>query len=208
MTILIGQYDSPFVRRVGIALRLYNMPFEHRPWSVFADAEKISTINPLGRVPVLVLETGFALTDSHAILDYLDSLVAQPLYPRTEPQRHQVMKVAALATGLADKAVGLVYERSMHQPPSALWERRCTDQITAVLRCLEADRAGRNSPWWFGAQMTHADIAVACALRFVVQAHPEIYLSACPALTAHSAACESLAVFRQINQPFNGPAAR
>ena len=114
MTILIGQYDSPFVRRVGIALRLYNMPFEHRPWSVFADAEKICAINPLGRVPVLVLETGFALTDSHAILDYLDSLVAQPLYPRTEPQRHQVVKVAALATGLADKAVGLVYERAMH----------------------------------------------------------------------------------------------
>ncbi len=208
MKILIGQYDSPFVRRVGIALRLYEMPFEHRPWSVFADAEKICAINPLGRVPVLVLETGFALTDSHAILDYLDSLVAQPLYPRTEPQRHQVMKVAALATGLADKAVGLVYERAMHQPPSALWERRCTDQITAVLRSLEADRAGRNSPWWFGAQMTHADIAVACALRFVVQAHPAIDLSACPALKAHSAACEGLAVFRQIDQPFNGPAPR
>ena len=208
MTILIGQYDSPFVRRVGIALRLYEMPFEHRPWSVFADAEKISAINPLGRVPVLVLETGFALTDSHAILDYLDSLVAQPLYPRTEPQRHQVVKVAALATGLADKAVGLVYERAMHQPPSALWETRCTNQITAVLRSLEADRAGRNSPWWFGAQMTHADIAVACALRFVVQAHPAIDLSACPALKAHSGACEGLAVFRQIDQPFNGPAPR
>ena len=208
MMILIGQYDSPFVRRVGIALRLYNMPFEHRPWSVFADAEKLRAINPLGRVPVLVLQTGFALTDSHAILDYLDSLVAQPLYPRPEPQRHQVVKVAALATGLADKAVSLVYERALHQPTSALWERRCTDQITAVLRSLEADRAGRDGPWWFGAQMTHADIAVACALRFVVQAHPSIDLTACPALTAHSAACEGLAVFRQIDQPFNGPASR
>ena len=31
--ILIGQYDSPFVRRVGIALSLYDIPFEHRPWS-------------------------------------------------------------------------------------------------------------------------------------------------------------------------------
>jgi len=34
--ILIGQYDSPFVRRVGIALTLYGLPFEHRPWSIFA----------------------------------------------------------------------------------------------------------------------------------------------------------------------------
>ena len=37
--ILIGQYDSPFVRRVGIALRRYQLPFEHRPWSVWGDAE-------------------------------------------------------------------------------------------------------------------------------------------------------------------------
>ncbi|MET0575043.1 MAG: glutathione S-transferase N-terminal domain-containing protein, partial [Mesorhizobium sp.] len=39
--ILIGQYDSPFVRRVGIALTLYGLPFEQRPWSSFGDAEKL-----------------------------------------------------------------------------------------------------------------------------------------------------------------------
>ncbi len=49
--ILIGQYDSPFVRRAGIALRLYGLPFEHRPWSVFGDADRIRAINPLMRVP-------------------------------------------------------------------------------------------------------------------------------------------------------------
>ena len=47
--ILIGQYDSPFVRRVAIAMRLYGMEFEHRPWSVFGDAEKIAQYNPLMR---------------------------------------------------------------------------------------------------------------------------------------------------------------
>ena len=40
--ILLGQYDSPFVRRVAIALHHYELPFEHRPWSVWADAAKIS----------------------------------------------------------------------------------------------------------------------------------------------------------------------
>lgn len=83
--ILIGQYDSPFVRRVGIALTLYDLPFEHRPWSVFGDAEKLRAINPLMRVPVLVLPDGPALTDSHMILDYLDNLVKQPLFPSAEP---------------------------------------------------------------------------------------------------------------------------
>ena len=53
--ILIGQFDSPFVRRVGVALTLYGMAFEHRPWSVFGDAEAIAAYNPLRRVPTLVL---------------------------------------------------------------------------------------------------------------------------------------------------------
>ena len=70
--ILIGQYDSPFTRRVGIALTLYGLAFEHRPWSTFGDAEKIRPYNPLVRVPTLVLDDGEVLVESHGILDYLD----------------------------------------------------------------------------------------------------------------------------------------
>jgi glutathione S-transferase len=65
---LIGQYDSPFVRRVAIALRLYDLPFEHKPWSTFGDADKIAPYNPLRRVPTLVLDSGEALIESTAIL--------------------------------------------------------------------------------------------------------------------------------------------
>src|SRR4051794_9416041 len=70
--ILIGQFDSPFVRRVGIALRLYDLPFEHRPWSTFGDADKIAPYNPLRRVPTLVLDDGEGLIERTAILDYFD----------------------------------------------------------------------------------------------------------------------------------------
>ncbi len=77
--ILIGQFDSPFVRRVAIAMRLYGLSFEHRPWSVFGDAEKIAHYNPLMRVPTLVLGTGEVLIESHAILDALDHL-APPVW--------------------------------------------------------------------------------------------------------------------------------
>ena len=63
---LIGQYDSPFVRRVAIAMRLYGIAFEHRPWSMFGDAEKIAPYNPLRRVPTLVLDDGEALIESTA----------------------------------------------------------------------------------------------------------------------------------------------
>jgi hypothetical protein len=62
--ILIGQYDSPFVRRVGIALTLYELPFEHWPWSTFGDADRLVAYNPLLRVPVLVTDDGDILLDS------------------------------------------------------------------------------------------------------------------------------------------------
>ena len=205
--VLIGQYDSPFVRRTGIALRLYDMAFEHRTWSVFGQGEAIRVLNPLMRVPNLVLDDGFVLTDSHMILDYLDGLVKAPLYPRTEPARHRALKVATLGTGLAEKAVSLFYERVLHDVTSATREARCASQIGSVLAALEADRAARAGPWWFGAQISHADIAVACALRFVTELHGQtVDLTSCPALTAHAAACESLPVFVEISQAFAPPA--
>lgn len=203
--ILIGQYDSPFVRRVGIALRLYGLAFDHRPWSVFGDGEAIRALNPLMRVPTLVLEDGFVLTDSHMMLDYLDSRVDQPMFPRHEPDRHRALKVATLGTGLAEKAVSLFYERVLHKETSATWEARCAAQIGSVLTALEVDRAARPGPWWFGAGMGHADIAVACALRFVRDAHG-LSLTGYPALTAHAAACEALPVFAEISQDFVPPA--
>src|SRR6186713_1272846 len=73
--ILIGQYDSPFVRRVALALRFYGLPFEHRPWSTFDDADKLAPFNPLRRVPTLLLDGGEVLIESTAMLDYLDELV-------------------------------------------------------------------------------------------------------------------------------------
>lgn len=207
--ILIGQYDSPFVRRVGIALTLYGLPFEHRPWSVFGDADKIQPINPLIRVPTLVLDNGEVLIDSHIMLDYLDSLVpaTHAMFPRAEPARHQALKVASLATGLGEKAVSLFYEKRLHTVASDIWTNRCRSQIEAVLGALEADRAQRPGAYWFEDRIGHADIAVAVALRFLTEAHPGlISMAAFPSLGAHAARLEALPVFQSIAQAFIAPA--
>lgn len=207
--ILIGQYDSPFVRRVGIALRLYDLPFEHRPWSTFGDAEKIRPYNPLLRVPTLVLHDGTALLESHVILDHLDHRVgpARAMYPVTEPERHQALRVAAFATGVADKAVSLFYEQRLHREVSEVWVDRCRGQIAATLALLEAERAARASLCWFGDRIGHADIAVAVVLRFLGEAHPGVApMSALPALTADAERLESLPVFQEIFQAFIPPA--
>jgi glutathione S-transferase len=205
--ILIGQYDSPFVRRVGIALRLYDLPFEHRPWSVFGDADKITPLNPLTRVPTLVLDDGFVLTDSHMMLDYLDSMVDQPLFPRDQPARHRALQAATLACGLAEKAVSLFYERQLHAVTSPRWEARCIAQINAVLARLEAERAVQTGPYWLGDTMSHVDIALACAWRFTTEAHPGLIDPAqLPTLAKLCSRLELSVIFQEISQPFIAPA--
>ena len=206
--ILIGQYDSPFVRRVGIALILYEMPFEHYPWSTFGDAEKLRRYNPLGRVPTLVLDDGAVLVESSAILDYLDELAgAKALIPASGSARREAMKVSALALGLADKAVSMFYERVMHKEPSAAWVDRCRSQLAGVLDALEADRSARRTSYWFGEAIGHPDIAVTCALRFLWEVHAEAFdRSRNPALAAHAERCEARPEFREISQPFIPPA--
>lgn len=206
--ILIGQYDSPFVRRVAIALRLYEMPFEHRPWSTFGDADKIAPYNPLRRVPTLVLDGGEVLIESGAILDFLDEEAGEEraLIAGHGPERRRALKTAALATGLADKAVSLLYERVLRKERSELWIARCKAQIGGVLDMLEAERASRGTAWWHGETIGHADIAVACALRFAMEAHATLFEAApWPLLADHSRACEALPVFAAISQPLVPP---
>jgi glutathione S-transferase len=207
--LLIGQYDSPFVRRVGIALRLYGIPFEHRPWSSFGDADALRPYNPLTRVPTLVLDDGESIIDSHAILDHVDGLVpaGRRMFPASGDARRRAIKVASLATGMGDKLVSLFYEQRLHAQASDIWVKRCRQQIEAALDTLEADRAQRMSGWWFGETIGHADIAVGCVLRFAREVHSGIIdFSGYPALLAHCTRTEALPVFVEISQPFIPPA--
>jgi glutathione S-transferase len=203
---LIGQYDSPFVRRVAVALVHYGLAYEHRPWSVWADAEKLARYTPLRRVPVLIWEDGSVLLESFAILDALDDRVGadRALLPRSGPVRRAGLRVAALATGLSEKAVSLLYEHVLRKPEarSAIWAERCAAQIRDALALLEAERARAATPFWFGETLSHADIALGCALRFTREAHPALLEAAIgPALEAHAARCEALPVFQAVVQP-------
>jgi glutathione S-transferase len=205
--ILIGQFDSPFVRRVAIAMRLYGLSFEHYPWSVFGDAEKIARYNPLMRVPTLVLDGGEVLIESWAILDALEDM-ADPetsMMPADAGDRREAHKVCALATGISDKAVSMIYETVIHNRATPAWIERCLSQIAGALGQLEASRGKHSSEWWFGSAIGHADITAACALRFLGDAHPGLFdlSEGWPMLAAHVARCEALPVFIEIQQPFH-----
>ncbi len=207
--ILIGQYDSPFVRRVGVALRLYGMPFRHEPWSSFGEADRIRAHNPLTRVPTLVLDDGVVLTDSHLILGWLDGEVGpdRALWPRQAAERAEAYRITGLATGLCDKVVSLFYEIRFHEQVSELWLNRCLRQATDALQALEDSRAARATPYWFGDAPLHADIAGAAAYRFVAEVHRErIDVARYPALGAFSQRMEALPVMQEISQAFIPPA--
>jgi glutathione S-transferase len=205
---LIGQYDSPFVRRVAIAMRLYGIAFEHKPWSTFGDADRIASYNPLRRVPTLVLDNGEALIESFAILDHLDALVgeAKAMIASSGDERRRQLRLCALATGFGDKAVSLLYERVLRREQLKLWVERCEAQIGGVLAVLEKERAAVKTPWLYGERIGHSDVAVACVLRFTSEAHPQLFDAArYPALAAHSARCEALPAFQEIAQPLAPP---
>lgn len=203
--ILIGMYDSPFVRRVGIALRMYGIAYEHRAWSVFGDAVKIMAYNPLVRVPTLVLDDGEALIDSAAILDALDDMVGpeRAMTPRSGPPRRAALKTCALASGIADKAVSLVYERHVHERANPAWTERCAGQITRVMNELEIARTAQPTSFWRGDTIGHDDVMVSCAVTFMRDALAgEMDLSPWKALNRHAQMCEDLPEFREVFMPF------
>ncbi len=205
--ILIGQYDSPFVRRAGIALTLYGLEFEHKPWSTFGDGDQMAPYNPLRRVPTLVLDDGSVVIESAYVLDWADEQAGdKALIAKSGPERQKALYYIALAMGFSDKCVALFYERELHSVTSDVWFSRLNLQIGAVLDKLDAIRKAAQTTWLLGDSLGHADIALGCALRHAKDAHGKhIDWAKWPALNAHGAACEALEVFQKISQVFIGP---
>ncbi len=202
--ILIGQYDSPFVRRVAVALKTYGVDYEHRSWSGFGDVEKIAQHNPLRRVPTLVLHDGRAVVDSGTILEFIDDVVghARASLARHGAERLDSLRIAAFASGVADKGVSLVYESAFREG-LPMWVDRCIRQVDDTLDYLERERAARRGEWLFGRALSHADVVLATMYRFMAEALPGRFdLKARQALTRHAEACEALPLFKSVYRPY------
>jgi glutathione S-transferase len=193
--ILVGQYDSPFVRRVAVSLRVLGFEYEHDTRSVFADFDAMRQVNPLGRIPSLVLNDGEVLIDSAAILDWLDGTVGpeRALVPPAGAERRRTLKIIALATGAIDKVGAAAYERLIR--PAALrwpeWMERCRTQGAGAIAALAAE------PWPERARLDQAAITTACTVRYVRMADPDLVPPGrFPTLDALSARCEALPAFQ------------
>lgn len=196
--ILIGQYDSPFVRRSAVTMNHYGIPFERKILSVFTDFDEMLKENPLGKVPSLELDNGEHIFDSRMIIDYIERLVPEEerLIPSNSEQRRQVLRVEAISLGLAEKSYERGIEFSRRQPdkidPS--WTERLKRQIVSALTWLESQQA---NPWLCGDSMTQADITCAVAFTFLREKQ-QITLSYgdFSSLDKHCDYCESLPAFK------------
>ncbi len=195
---LIGMLDSPYVRRVAIALIIAKTPFIHRPISLFRHIDQFSKLNPLLKAPTLLTDDGVALMDSNVILDYLadvDPRIAA-LTPAKAPERLGALRATGVALTVMEKAVQRHYERMLrpaekqHEP----WVGRVMGQLTAGLSALDAELPGSG---WIGGELGIADITAVCAFGFTRALLADVVeLSRYPNLAAFSARTETLPAFR------------
>ena len=208
--ILIGMFDSPFVRRVAVSMNLLGMPFEHRNWSVGKDFELIRQFNPLGRVPALVQPDGDTLVESAAILDFLDEMAGpeHALLPRSGEPRREALRIIAIAVGGAEKGVLQVYESAFRPPEKRYrpWVERCHTQTHAALAELDRLCQVRGGEWLIGNRISQADITATCVYSFLSEAldinrDTVMY----PALSAVADRCESMPEFRSVKADWFAP---
>ena len=171
---LVSSLTSPYGRKVRVVLAEKKIPFQLQVENPWLPDSPVPDFNPLGKVPVLVLEDGESVFDSRVIVEYLDhvSPVAH-LIPGEPKSRMMVRGVEALADGVTDAAVAIFYEKNR---PA---DKQSTDWLTlqekTLFRGLEAlSEALGEKPWYLGNSMTLADVACGCMLGYLNLRFPEI----------------------------------
>lgn len=185
--ILYGRDLSPFVRRIAIWCAMQGREVERRQITVMGeDFERLKGMNPVARVPVLELDDGTRLIDSYAIGDWLDETSPNGvrLVPAGGAARREALQRLAVAAGMAEKAVALVYERNRR--PEALhwkdWQDRVTAQVRGGLAALDAAAPGDG---FSGGEAPDAgDVAAVVGYQFVEAVNPWVLEPGYPRLAA------------------------
>ena len=171
---LFGSPASPFVRKVRIVLEEKRIPHEYIIERPSAPGSRVPQFNPLGKIPVLVLDGGRAIYDSPVIVEYLDAISGEPkLLPADFEQRTEVKRWEALADGVADATVAVnhEYREPEDKQRPAAWFEKQRQKIARGLGVMEQDLGARE--FCFGARFSLADIAAVYALGYLDYALPQ-----------------------------------
>lgn len=171
---LIGSHTSPYTRKVRIVLAEKKIDYEFvidSPW--LADST-VPGINPLGKIPVLVLDDDTPLFDSRVIVEYIDNVTPNnKLFPAPNRERTEVKRWEALADGLCDAAVAALLEgKRPANEQSANWIERQRDKVARSLEFMSKELADKS--FCMGTHISMADLAVGTALGYLSFRFPDI----------------------------------
>jgi glutathione S-transferase len=165
MMILRSSPASPFARKVRIGASLLGLASKIDVQAADPNdpADTLRKQNPLGKLPVLILDDGSALYDSRVILDYLDHLAGGGhIVPREPAARFAALRLQALCDGILDACILLVYEGRYRPADKAVqsWVDRQAEKVARGLAALEA------APPQLTAMPDVGQITLACTLGY------------------------------------------
>lgn len=174
---LIGSNTSPYVRKVRVVMAEKKLDYDYVLEDVWTSSTGISQFNPLGKVPCLVLENGDVIADSRVIVEYFDTLSpVGKLLPSVGRERAEVKTWEAMADGLLDAAVLARLEATWSGRDdgqrSQAWIDRQLTKVTAALQTMSHGLGDK--PFYTGAHLSLADIAVGVALGYLDFRFPDI----------------------------------
>jgi len=163
--ILRSSPPSPFGRKVRIAAMMLGLDsrITVEPADTANPADSVRQQNPLGKIPALVLDDGSVLFDSRVILEYLDHVAGGGrIIPADPKARFAALRLQALADGIMDASILLVYEGRWRDPAKhePKWVEHQTGKVARGLAALEAAPPARSATPDVG------QIALACALAY------------------------------------------
>lgn len=179
---LLSSPLSPYGRKVKIVAAMKGLAgqIEVVPTDTNKGDPALNRANPLGKIPCLVLPDGQALFDSHVICEYLDAVGTGPVLFLAAPQRWRTLTLAALADGILDAALLLVYEKRFRPEDKHVqaWIDRQQAKIDGALAELE-----KAPPIW-GAAPDYGHVTLAAALGYLDFRHEKRWRAGHPALVA------------------------
>ncbi len=167
MMILRSSPASPFARKVRIAIILLGLDHSVRiePADTTNPNDTLRIQNPLGKIPILVPESGPPLFDSRVIVEYLDHIAGGGrIIPKDTAARFAALRLQVLGDGIADAAILRVYENRYRAPErqEPKWLDHQIGKMARALDSLEADPPGVDQPI-----PNVGQIALACTLSYL-----------------------------------------
>lgn len=164
---LVTSLTSPYGRKARIVLLEKKIPFQLQVENPWLPETEVPSFNPLGKVPVLILDDGVSVFDSRVIVEYLDHVSPVAHLIPSEPKSRMVVRgIEALADGVTDAGVLLFLEKK--RAP----EQQNSDWLVLQEKTLHRGLAALSEalgekPWYLGNSITLADVACGCMLGYL-----------------------------------------